>query len=235
MKLVCPKCGRPIEGASINVAADLAACTACNEVFKASDLVAGEARPESLEPPVGSKVTFRREGDSEGVFEVPRRALGAGPLALIGFSLFWLAFTGFWTWGASHGGGSFVAFSIPFWLVGLAMLGGGANTLVERQSVEIGPDAFTVRKRRPLFPRCIVVPYAQVSSIAVKLASPQSWGESARGIRTGGHDAPVGILAVTIAYGTRTVRFAEGVSEAEMNWLVGVLKAVVYKKVGKQL
>ncbi len=235
MKLTCPRCGHAIEGAAVNVAADLAQCPGCNQVFRASRLVPAESRPESLDPPVGSRIAFRRELDSEGVFEIPRRALSAGPLALIGFSLFWLGFVGFWTWGASHGGVLFAAFSIPFWLVGLGMLGGGMNTLVERQSVEIAADAFTIRKRRPLFARCTVVPYAEVSSVEVKLASPQNWGESARGMRTHGSDAPMGVLAVTVAYGTKTVRFAEGVSEAEMKWLADILRAVVYKKTGRRV
>jgi hypothetical protein len=238
MKLACPRCGRPIEAASINVTADLAQCTACNEVFKASDLLPDVSPPESLDPPAGSKITFRRENESDGVFEIPRRSPGAGGVVSIGFAIFWIAFVAFWTWGASHGGGLFAAFSIPFWLVGFGMLGWSVNSIAERQSLEIGTEALTIRKRRPFFPRRVVIPYGDVSSIAIEHAlpvGPFAAGSGAWRVGRGSATPAFAIPVPTIFHGTQKTQFAEGVSEAEMNWLVGVLTAVVYKKVGKRL
>lgn len=38
MKLVCPNCHSAIGAENVNVATDLAKCTMCNEIFKASEL-----------------------------------------------------------------------------------------------------------------------------------------------------------------------------------------------------
>ena len=49
------------------------------------------------------------------------RLFSAGSLGSFIFSLPWLAFVGFWTWGASQASALFACFSIPFWCIGLGL------------------------------------------------------------------------------------------------------------------
>ena len=39
MELICPKCGKKIEGTNVNIAQDIAFCAPCGEVHKLSALV----------------------------------------------------------------------------------------------------------------------------------------------------------------------------------------------------
>ena len=49
------------------------------------------------------------------------RLFSAGSLGSFIFSLPWLAFVAFWTWGASQASALFACFSIPFWCIGLGL------------------------------------------------------------------------------------------------------------------
>ncbi len=138
MKVNCPACGQvvPAEGIALNTG--WGKCVACNEVFSLADVIEGYV------PPAGSNVAGKPERpfDAWAVVErepdrlmihIPPHGMRAGTVGLLLFAIFWLGFVAFWTAGAlgllfaqkPQGLNiGFACFSIPFWLVGLGMLGG---------------------------------------------------------------------------------------------------------------
>jgi hypothetical protein len=68
MALNCPKCRQPVAAEDVNVAADVAKCAACGEVFRASEaLGVGEVAPARQDgvPPRNSFIDEPREARSE--------------------------------------------------------------------------------------------------------------------------------------------------------------------------
>jgi predicted Zn finger-like uncharacterized protein len=103
MKLLCPNCQSPIDASDVNVGTDLAKCSSCNEVFKASELAADVDLREGLTPPAGSGIAFRSDQADFGSFSIPRSGLtGSDAFALL-FATIWICFIAFWTWDASQG------------------------------------------------------------------------------------------------------------------------------------
>ncbi|HNW94043.1 MAG TPA: hypothetical protein PKM88_14135 [bacterium] len=113
MKLLCPACREPITADNVNVATDLAKCTHCNELHRASALIAA-VEPAGAAPPAGSTMRFVPEGASGGIITVPRQGFSRQDVFQTLFATFWMVFIAFWTWGAAKGGGWFAAFSIIF-------------------------------------------------------------------------------------------------------------------------
>jgi len=235
MKLQCPVCGAFIEGDSVNVAADIAKCGECGEVFKPSELLKRTTQEENLDPPKGGRIAFSMEAGSTAVFQIPRRRISGADVGTMGFTAFWLGFIAFWTWGAAHGSIAFALFSIPFWIVGLGMAGGILNSLLERETLELTDDELRIFKIRPLMPRRYFIPYADIESISMEGTLPRDAVTAMRYMQRL-KATPEGGFAVsvpTVAYGVRKTRFAETVSEAEAKWLVAVIRAAVQNKTGK--
>ncbi|NIQ99380.1 MAG: hypothetical protein GTN78_04160, partial [Gemmatimonadales bacterium] len=107
MQLICPNCGARIAAEEVNVQADLARCSACNEVFKASRLVGDADLSQSLEPPAGSKIEFEADQAGNASFHIPRRRLRGSDVFPMIFAAFWVGFMAFWTWVAASAGGFF--------------------------------------------------------------------------------------------------------------------------------
>ena len=131
-------------------------------------------------------------------------------------------------------------FSLPFWIVGLAMGADILNALLRRETIELKADELVVRRQQPLVPTVVTIPYADIRSISVEPVAPRSPMEaaslvasSARSIsRSAEH--PRVFRVPTISHGTRKTRFVLGVSEAEMKWLVAFLRAIVGAKTGRR-
>ncbi|MGQ9576699.1 MAG: hypothetical protein ACUVUC_15435 [Thermoguttaceae bacterium] len=139
MRATCPKCHEVIPADNIALKTGWAKCVRCNEVFQLAEVLEGQ--PAGWEP----QPVPQRPFDARAIVErwpeklmvhVPATGLKAGHFRLLGFALFWLGFTAFWTAAASgilFNGfkGSFrwervlfACFSIPFWLVGFGMVVG---------------------------------------------------------------------------------------------------------------
>ena len=71
---------------------------------------------------------------------IPPVRLSGPVLAPLVFSGVWLSFIAFWTWGASHGSVVFALFSVPFWLVGLSMLGKFGLPLIRTTTLTLNRD-----------------------------------------------------------------------------------------------
>lgn len=140
MKIYCPSCSELVQAADVDLATGWAKCAACQDIFELSTVIPGfaansRAIESVVERPFNARAVVEQSRDELDIF-IPRQGFRAGTCALLGFATFWLAFIAFWTAGALGmfaGAGppqafniGFAAFSIPFWLVGLGMLGGVA-------------------------------------------------------------------------------------------------------------
>lgn len=212
MQFICPSCQSIIDAENVNVATDLATCTTCNEMFKASELMAGIDLLEDLKPPpAGSKIVFDVERGECGSFFIPKRGFKGSDVFSSLFATFWICFIAFWTWGASQSSLLFAAFSIPFWIVGITMWKGILIGISGTQYITTTPHNILITKKGIIFPKYQTVTYSEIESIDIGSVKPR---------------------VPTIVHGTKKTYFAENVSEAEMKWLINTLKATIFKKKG---
>ena len=235
MRLVCPKCQGLITAENVNVSTDLATCPACNEIFKASELMADVDLSENLEPPVGSGIEFRADTAESGTFLIPKRKFSGKDFFPMVFATVWVCFITFWTFMAAQGSWWFAAFSTPFWVAGIIMWRGIIIGLTERQEISVGPDELAILKKSAVSSRREAVPYSDIDTIEVDRLIPRDPFTMVRHMQrfTDPSGMMGGLPMPTIVHGAKKAHFAENVSEAEMKWLVRMLKAIVYKKAGK--
>lgn len=129
VKVACLECGVPIKSEHINIETGWVKCDQCDSVFQLKDL-----RPEDAEA-IERPYNARCEVDSsvgELILHIPKGGMRGELWGLLGFSIFWLAFVAFWTAAALGVAAGekpelfnylFAAFSLPFWIVGLSLLG----------------------------------------------------------------------------------------------------------------
>ena len=153
MKILCPNCETEVAVEEVDLSTGWARCRECNELFQVPEIArsrTGNAfdAPTApvfdgpIERPADARILIQRRPDKLFVY-VPPFGFRLAVLPVMGFAVFWLGFVAFWTAGAlgMFGGRMglenilFACFSIPFWLVGFAMLGGclwamGASRLV---------------------------------------------------------------------------------------------------------
>ena len=80
--------------------------------------------------------------------EITRVWSRSGALATGGFAIFWLSFVAFWTFSAVAMDAPifFVLFSVPFWLVGLGMVGHTARRCVVRTSLQVDREDWRLER-----------------------------------------------------------------------------------------
>lgn len=235
MKLVCPKCHSPIGAENVNVVTDLAKCTMCNEIFKASELMADIDLAEGLDPPVGSRIVVDTE-TGEYSFFIPRRGFKWIDLYTILFVTCWTGGIAFWSWGAAQTSVVFAAFSIPFWVIAVTMWVGLGISITQTQNIALEYEALVLTKKSVIHTKVHIIPYSEIESLDTESVYPRNPFRMIRHRDQFAHTLRVtGVLLPTIWHGTKKVRFAEHVSEAEMKWLVQVLKTLVYDRIGRKV
>ena len=154
MKPICPSCHQEIPVEDVDLDTGLGRCRFCNEIFEIPELTerirqlqtTEEKKPKA--PPVrpgDSRIRLVRKEDKLLIY-LPPWGLRGPTIALFLFSVFWLGFVAFWTAGAlgiffnpgkAPGWENiiFSLFSIPFWLVGLGMLGGALTGMLSHRIV----------------------------------------------------------------------------------------------------
>lgn len=225
MELVCPTCNWKIDSSNINVVTDLAKCGYCGAIYKASSLVSASDDKTLATPPKGSKIELTKEiGDSIQLF-IPKKGVTGSVIPQLFFCVFWLGFISFWTWGASQGSVFFAMFSIPFWLVGLAMLTGLINNINETQTIKVNKSSLTLIKSRPINSKNYEYDFQDIQSIEIThmkgglfsmFANPRymwrlQWSFGA------------GLTLPAIIAGSRTQYFFEGANDAEQEWVTKYL------------
>ena len=186
MKIVCPDCGRAIPAEDIALEAGWAKCRRCQEVVRLADVLPGYGLPAAAGPakperPFDAWAVLEREPNKLMV-HLPQRGMRASTWGLLFFSLFWTCFVAFWTAGAlgvffnggqiQWGNLAFAAFSIPFWAVGIGMLGGvlwmarGSRTVYLDDEQMMTELRCLIWRRRRTYPRD-EVQHARVGTISV--------------------------------------------------------------------
>ena len=157
MKVICPNCETDIAVEDVDLSTGWARCRNCNELFQVPEIanrqaaasLAGPAMPVfdgPVERPMDARILIERRPDKLFLY-IPPMGFQLGLLPVMGFAVFWLAFIAFWTAGALglFGGRMglenilFACFSIPFWLVGFAMLGGCLWAMTVSRLVYLAP------------------------------------------------------------------------------------------------
>ncbi|GAB4139312.1 zinc ribbon domain-containing protein [Thermopirellula anaerolimosa] len=167
MKITCPNCETEVPVEDVDLSTGWARCRECNELFQVPEIAhRGDGKsplaasmPISdgpIERPADARILIERRPDKLFIY-VPAMGFRWALVPVMGFAIFWLGFIAFWTIGALGllGGMKdntigienilFACFSIPFWLVGFAMLGGCLWAMTASRLVYL--DAATLMTR----------------------------------------------------------------------------------------
>ena len=236
-ELICTNCNKTIESDNINITTDLAKCGHCGTIAKVSSLVSAQDDKSLSTPPIGSSIRITKElGDTTKLF-VPKKGITASDIPQMLFTIFWLGFICFWTWGASQGSIFFALFSIPFWLVGFGMLIGLINSINETQTLTVSKSQLTFEKTRPINGRKLNFNLSEIQEIKMThmkagtftaFSNPRyMW----RLQRSFGAE----ILMPAIISGSGTEYFFETTNDAEQEWVTKYLsnKVIHAQKSGK--
>jgi hypothetical protein len=172
------------------------------------------------DPPYGSRIRLRR---ADGALEltIPERGDARVGLTLLGFSAFWLLFVGFWTVMSRAMGAPilFSLFSIPFWIVGFAMLRRGLRSFVGRTFLHLSGDGLQFR-RRLLFPgRITTIPLQAIGTVGIQRST--AWQVNTPGARAGTPQV------LSIQAGAKSLSFGESLSDPEKKWLRDTIRREV--------
>ena len=224
MKLICPKCSGAIDGEDVNVASDLAKCGPCDEVFKASELMADIDLSQGLEPPEGSAIAVGLAEPAAVVLSLPRRGFRWGDLLPMGFASVWLAFAIAW---ARSPGDWLLPVAISS-LIGLHLWTSILRCVLGMQSLRLTPNGVVVRRRGLVLRRRFSVPYEEMTSAEV---APVDAGP----LHLCCWPRREWLLVPMIRHGRRALRLAEHATDAEKEWLVGVIKRAALKYAQRKL
>lgn len=230
MKLTCPDCKASISSINVNISSDIAKCDNCNSIYKASELVDSNTFDKLIQPPKGTKMIIKNGFDDSIEIYYPKRGFTAAMIPQLFFTIFWLGFITFWTWGASRGSVIFALFSIPFWLIGFGMLGGLINSISETQTLKLTRNTLTLKKERPIKPKNIEIKTKDIQSVRMKNLKMNPYSmfgnfklmlKMQKSFSTGGIEMPA------IISGVQTEYFFEDANDAEQEWVTTTLDSTI--------
>ncbi|MFV0483907.1 MAG: hypothetical protein ACK5MG_07430 [Bacteroidales bacterium] len=230
MELICPNCKATILPDNVNISSDLAKCDKCNSIHKASELTDSKSIDKISNPPNGTKIAVKKGLDDSIELFYPKKGFSASMIPQLFFSIFWLGFISFWTWGASQGSVIFAMFSIPFWLVGFGMIGGLINSILETQTLKISRISLTLKKDRPIRPKNFEIKVKDIQSIRMKNLQMNPFTmfgnfklmfKMQKSFGMGGVEMPA------IISGVKTEYFFEDANDAEQEWVTTTLDSII--------
>jgi len=237
MQLICPNCQTPIDADEVNVKADVAKCVVCENIYKASDLVETINLEETLILPGGSRIQYESSGMGSSTLTLPRQGLDSSKGFPIGFATFWMGFIAFWTWGALQSSLAFALFSIPFWLVGLAMWIAILKGSSEVQVIGITPAGLKIHKYSIISNKQWDIGFEEIDSINLESPggnNPFSAGMNLNHAAANSTSSVVGGV-IKITYGIHKLQVGENLSQPEIIWLNKLLKAMVSLKTKRNI
>jgi len=232
MELICPNCYKAISTQDVNVVTDVAKCAHCNSLHRVSNLLnKTTVQAPSDRPPVGSKIQMKKGLLDNVELFVPAKGVSAMDIPIIVFAGFWISFVAFWTWGASQASVLFAMFSIPFWFVGIAMLGGVINSIKETQTIQITGDRLTLIKSRVFNSQNIEFRMADIQAVRFTTfkGNPFSAFSNMGSMRKPRNSNRVAIEQPAIVSGATTSYFFENLNEVEQEWATAYIDAIVQK------
>jgi len=230
MELICSVCKATISSDNVNIASDLAKCDKCNSIHKASDLADSKSIDKINHPPTGSKITIKKGFDDSIELYYPKKGFTASVIPQLFFTIFWFGFISFWTWGASQGSVLFALFSIPFWLMGIGMLGGLINAISETQTLRISKTSLTLKKDRPIRPKKIEIKVKDIQSIKMKQLNMNPFlifGNFRLMMKMQRQFGMGRIEVPAIISGLKTAYFFEDAYEVEQEWVTTTLDNII--------
>jgi hypothetical protein len=229
MIIDCPKCGKQIANDAINVTTDLAHCHFCDFVFRLSESVNIAEIVRLSTPPHGSKITLSKIEDNFEIF-LPSKKFSSSDIYPVVFSIFWIVFLVFWTLTASKAVPLFALFSILFWIAGIQMIIGLLISFDEDQIITIKKDRLELLKNRPINSKEYIVKYSDIYFIkmgGIKINNPFTFTNNFR-LMTNKFNLSR-IQLPTMNTGNKTINFYELASDAEKEWIVRFLNAILRK------
>jgi len=160
--------------------------------------------PESL--PEDSKIRIDKDIDIS-IVHLPKLGLRGSSVPGATFSTFWVGFIAFWTFMTLRMRAPifFPPFSIPFWLVGAALMKTTILPLVSTRDITITRDALLIKTTTFGMERVNSWPLQDIGSIKVLPSRVQSHGYSSK--------------ELVITAGTGLTRLGNGLSERELLYL----------------
>ncbi len=227
MELLCNNCGAAIEGQDVNIATDMAKCSVCNSLHRASELKEKVSIADLLVLPPKAKVIMEQGRNKSIELTAPANGLNAEAIGITIFSVFWLGFVSVWTVLATMGSIFFALFSIPFWVVGLFMAKSAINKIFETQKITFNDYEVTIEHIRPIFSSKLTL--AKKDITAVKYTDVASAGPLAGFSQMGGNGKYKGKRQEFPAIITpaKPYFFFQNLPEADQQWTVRLLKNVL--------
>lgn len=231
MELICPSCKATISPDNVNISSDLAKCDKCNSINKASELADSKSIDKINNPPTGTKMTIKKGFDDSIELFYPKQGFKASMIFQVFFTIFWIGFVAFWTWGASQGSVIFALFSIPFWLVGIGMLSGLINSISETQTLKLSRNTLIIKKDRPIRPKSFEINVKDIQSIRMKnlkMNNPFAmFGNMKLMFKMQKSFGMGGIEMPAIISGVKTEYFFEDANDAEQEWVTTTLDSII--------
>ena len=224
-ELICPNCNGTIEDDNINIATDLAKCGRCGAINKVSSIISAQDDKSFMTPPKGSTIEVSKELGDAVKFFIPKKGITISDIPQLFFSIFWLGFICFWTWGAAQASIFFALFSIPFWLIGLTMISGIINSINETQTLTVSKTQLILEKTRPINGKKFEfnLPDIQEIKMTHMKAGPFSVFSNPRYMWRLQWSFGAGLVLPAIISGSGTEYFFEAANDAEQDWMTKYL------------
>jgi eukaryotic-like serine/threonine-protein kinase len=170
--------------------------------------------PAAIALPSDSRIKIA-EGEGRLSVSMPPGGL-ANPAALGigGFSLFWLSFVAFWTFGAVAMGAPifFPLFSLPFWAVGIGLARSALSSILKRTELILDPVEGIVVRERLLGPgKTRAWPLSDLGKCSVEAAAFATKGVSEK--------------ELVLEAGAKRVRMGKSLSERELRAVAARIEA----------
>lgn len=184
-----------------------------------------DLRSDGIKLPSKSTIKVSNIGMDKFEIEIPRTGFKGKHIYVSVFSIIWISFISFWTFGAAQGSIFFALFSIPFWIVGLLMIKGLIVSIFESQLIKIERDSLTISRKAPFLTKNLTISYSELSSIEmqsllINTSSPfKLYQKMGAGVSSFN---PISKIP-TVTYSTTEETIWENLSNPEQKWLVNYL------------
>lgn len=226
MKLVCSTCGSTIQPQDVNIATDMAKCSNCNSLHRASELIEKVDITDLLVMPPNAKVIMEQGRNKSIVLTAPANGFNVEAIGISIFAIFWFGFITIWTIFAIYGMPLMALFSIPFWLAGFFMARMAFNKIFETQKVVFTDYEVTLEQKRPFGGKQTTISKKDITDVvmtdAISAGPMGSFAQAnSRTRRSQRVDFP------TIKTKNKPHFFFQNLPVADQKWTVRLLKHVI--------